>query len=77
MELNATGNIFTGPKKERFPEIDEAGLFYFFIFLMACRVALSFFQNPTFDCESSPHLIFCPLELFKGCRLDSGMYGSV
>ena len=54
---------FTGPKKGRFPETDNA-VFTFFqdklsycIVLMARTAALSFFQNPALDHKSNPHPI--------------------
>jgi len=49
---------------------------------MARTVAPSFFQNPALDRESNPHAIvthiwfFSPLKLYKGCGLDSRIYGT-
>ena len=51
------------------------------IVLTARTAALSFFQNPAHDRESNPHAIliciwfFSPLKLYKGCGLDSRIYG--
>ena len=54
---------FTGPKKGRFPEIDDA-VFTFFqdkllycIVLTAHTAAVSFFQNPALNRESNPHAV--------------------
>jgi hypothetical protein len=54
---------FTGPKKGRFPENDDAVFMFFQDKLLYCIVltarttALSFFQNPALDHESNPHAI--------------------
>jgi hypothetical protein len=58
---------FTGPKKGRFPEIDDAVLRFsqelqdwnklYSIIPMACTEALSLFQNPALDRKSDPHML--------------------
>ena len=66
---------FTGPKKGRFPEIDAAVFTFFqdkllyFIVLTARTVALSFFQNPTLNCESNPHAIIIRIWFFSPLKL--------
>jgi hypothetical protein len=60
---------FAGPNKGLFPDIDDAVVKFFFsrekkdcdklycVVPMACRVALSFFQNPALDHKCNLHVI--------------------
>jgi len=49
--------------------------------VLTARTAAPFFQNPALDRESNLHSIvihvgfFSPLKLWKGCGLDSRIYG--
>ena len=71
----ASWRKFTGPKKGRFPEIDDTVFMFFQDKLLYCIVltartaALSFFQNPALDHESNLHMIMIHIWFFTPLKL--------